>query len=62
MYFFIHTAKFLKDKKLYRIFIQQKFKKYVLACILDFNNQFIKAMRIKLIFQTYQKKNYFVFF
>ena len=55
----MYTAKFLKDKKIYRIFIQKKIQKHVLACILSFNNHFIKAMRSRLIFQ--KQKNYFVF-
>ena len=33
----------------------KKIKKYVLACILTFNSQFIKAIRIRTIFQKYKK-------
>jgi hypothetical protein len=60
----MHMAKSLKNiyKKSYHIFIQLFFKKeYVLACILGFNNQIIKVMRTRPIFQKYQK-NYFLFF
>jgi hypothetical protein len=56
----MHTTKSLKNiKNSYCIFIQKK--NYVLACILGFNNQFIKIIRTRPIFQKYQKK-YFVFF
>jgi hypothetical protein len=59
----MHTAKFFKNiKNSHCIFIQKKLKKkYVLTCILSFNNQFIKVLRTRPIFQKYQKK-YFVFF
>jgi len=41
----------------YHIFIQQKnLKKNVLACLLSFNDQFIKVMRTRPLFQKYQKK------
>ena len=54
----MYTAKSLKDKKLYRIFIQKNI--YSKTCFsLSFNNHFIKAMRSKPIFQ--KQKNYFVF-
>ena len=36
-------------------------KRYVLACILNFNNQFIKAMRTRAIFQKYKKTILFSF-
>jgi len=46
----------------YLIFIQNKIKKInLLACILGFNNQFIKIMRIRPIFQKYQKNILFSF-
>ena len=58
----MHTTKSRKYNKIsYHVFIQKKNSKNILTCILDFNNQFIKAMRTRSIFQKYQK-NYFVFF
>jgi len=47
-------------KKSYRIFIQQKFKIYF-SMYFGFNNQFIKAMRTRPIFQKKPKK-YFTLF
>jgi hypothetical protein len=57
----MYMAKSLKDKKkkLYHISYNFFFEKYVLACILSFNKQFIKAMKTRPIFQKIQK-NYFV--
>jgi hypothetical protein len=34
----MHTAKSLKDKKNYIVFSYNKNSKYILACILSFNN------------------------
>ena len=58
----MYTAKSLKAKKSYCIFIQQRKlqKKIISACIFGFNNQFIKATRTEPIFQKFQK-NSFVF-
>jgi len=49
---FIHTVKSLKlIRNFYIIFsYNKKFKKYVLTCILNFKNQFIKTMRTRPIF------------
>jgi hypothetical protein len=61
----MHTAKSLKNKKKsYCIFIQQrKFqKKLCISMHFGFNNQFIKVMRTRPIFQKILKKFYFVFF
>ena len=53
-------SQFLKAyKNIYHIFRKQK-SKNVLTCIFGFNNQFIKVMRTRPIFQNFQKK-YFVF-
>ena len=55
----MHTTKSLKNIKNLILYFHTKTKitkKYVLTCILSFNNQFIKAMRIRLIFQKYIKK------
>ena len=48
----MHTAKSLKNIKIMHIVLPYKksLKMYILACILSFNNQFIKAMRTRLIF------------
>ena len=37
-------------KKIISYFHTIKIQKYVLACIIDFNNHFIKVMRTMLIF------------
>jgi len=60
----MHMVKSLKNIKRFHVVFSCKktIKKwYLLACILSFNNQFIKAKRTRTIFQKYQKK-YFVFF
>jgi hypothetical protein len=60
----MHMVKSLKNIKRFHVVSSCKkiIKKwYLLACILNFNNQFIKVMRTRTIFQKYQKK-YFVFF
>jgi len=51
-------------KKSHRTFIQRNFqkKKHILVCSIDFNNQFVKVMRTRPIFQKIPKKKYFVFF
>jgi hypothetical protein len=60
--FHAYDQVFQKYKKFHIVFSYKKIqKKNVLPCILSFNNQFIKAMWTRLIFQKYQKK-YFVFF
>jgi len=46
----MHTNKSLKDLKIISYFYT---KKYVLAYILNFNKQFIKAMKTRLICQKY---------
>jgi hypothetical protein len=53
-------AKSLKYKNFHIMFSHNK-NKHVLACIFGFNNQFIKVMRTRPIFQKISK-NYFVFF
>jgi hypothetical protein len=35
------------------VFSYKKIKKYILAYILNFNNQFIKAMKTRILFQKY---------
>jgi hypothetical protein len=58
----MHTAKSLKTKKSYFIFIQQrklKKKKYYFSMHFGFNNQFIKVMRT---LTNISKKKYFVLF
>jgi hypothetical protein len=61
----MHTVKSLKLIRNFHIIFSYKRKNFkkinVLAYILSFNNQFIKTIRTRLIFQKYQK-NYFVFF
>jgi len=59
----MYTAKFLKEKKIYHIFIKKKEKKSKICFSMhfDFNNQFIKVMRTWLVFQKNLKK-YFIFF
>jgi hypothetical protein len=59
----MHTAKSLKNNNKNHIvfsYNKENFKKYVLACIFGFNNQFIKATRTRPIFQKF-KKNIFCF-
>jgi hypothetical protein len=57
----MHTAKSLKNKKSYCIFIQQrKFQKICINMHFNFNNQFIKVTRTRPIFQKF-KKNLFCF-
>ena len=48
----MHTVKSLKFIRNFHIIFSynKKFKKYVLTCILNFKNQFIKAMRTRPIF------------
>ena len=57
----MHTAKSLKTKKSYFIFIQQRKlkKKYYFSMHFCFNNQFIKVMRT---LANISKKKYFVLF
>ena len=55
----MYTAKFLKEKKIYHIFIKKS--KICFSMHFDFNNQFIKVMRTWLVFQKNLKK-YFIFF
>jgi hypothetical protein len=59
----MHTAKSLKEKKNHSIFSYNKNKnsKTCSSMHFDFNNQFIKAMRTRQIFQK-KPKNYFVLF
>jgi hypothetical protein len=42
---------FQKYKKSYRLVFLYKNSKYIFACILRFNNQFTKSMRVWQIFQ-----------
>jgi len=59
---FLHTAKSLKDENhILFSYNKQKFKKYILACIFDFNNKFIKVTKTRSIFQKFQKKYLFSF-
>lgn len=46
----MHTTKYLKDKKLMLYFPTIKEAKICYSMYFDFNNQFIKAMRTRLIF------------
>jgi hypothetical protein len=56
----MHTTKSLKNiKNSYCIFIQNK--NYVLACILGFNNQFIKVIRTRPNFKNTKKHILFSF-
>jgi hypothetical protein len=61
----MHTAKSLKDKKKktkhYIIFSYNKNSKICFSMYFGFNNQFIKVMRTKPIFQKIPKKNLFSF-
>lgn len=50
MFVFMHTTKYLKDKKLMLYFPTIKEAKICYSMYFDFNNQFIKAMRTRLIF------------
>ena len=59
----MHTTKSLKNiKKIFILYFHTTKikKKYVLTCMLSFNNQFIKIMRIMSIFQKYQKNYFFL--
>jgi peroxiredoxin len=57
----MHTAKSLKAKKIILYFYTTKIKKKCFGMHFGFNNQFIKVMRTRKIFQKFPK-NYFVFF
>jgi len=58
----MHTAKSLKNKKSYCIFIQQrKIQKYVLACILALIISLLKSQELDQYLKN-SKKNYFIFF
>jgi hypothetical protein len=60
----MHTTKSLKDKKKkssYGIFIQQK-NNLCFSMYFGFNNQFIKAIRTRPIFQKKYLKNIFFSF
>jgi hypothetical protein len=48
-------------KKSYHIFIQKNSKKYMVTMHFGFNNQFIKVMRTRPIFQKYPKNILFSF-
>jgi len=63
-FIFMHTTKSLKDKKTHHIVFlyNKKIIIYVLTCFFGFNNQFIKAMRTRQIFQKNTQKNKFSFF
>ena len=56
----MHMAKSLKEKS-HHIFIRQKFKKYVLACILALITSLLKSRDLGQNFKKIQKK-YFVWF
>jgi hypothetical protein len=51
----VHTTMSLKSIKNHIVFSYKNSKKYVFACFFGFNNQFIKIMRTRPIFQKYQK-------
>jgi hypothetical protein len=55
----MHTTKSLKKNHI--VFSDNKNSKICFSMHFDFNNQFIKVMRTRSIFQKFQK-NYFVFF
>jgi len=59
----MHMTKSLKDKKTHHIVFlyNKKIIIYVLTCFFGFNNQFIKAMRTRQIFQKNTQKNKFFF-
>jgi hypothetical protein len=56
----MHTTKSIKEK-IISYFHSTKIQKYVLACILGFNNQFIKVTRTWPTFQKISKKYFFLF-
>ena len=60
----MHTTKSLKQKKNHIVLSYKEIfkKKHILVCSIDFNNQFVKVMRTRPIFQKIPKKKYFVFF
>jgi hypothetical protein len=59
----MHTAKSLKDKKKINTSYFHTTKKYTCFSMhFGFNNQFIKAMRTRLIFQKYPKNILFLLF
>jgi len=51
----MHTTKSLKEKKSHHIFIQQKFKKYVLACILALITSLLKSRELGQYFKKHPK-------
>jgi hypothetical protein len=51
----MHTAKSLKEKKSYHIFIQKKFKKNVLACILALITSLLKSWELGQYFKNSKK-------
>jgi len=51
----MHTAKSLKEKKSYYIFIQKKFKKNVLACILALITSLLKSWELGQYFKNSKK-------
>ena len=62
MFFFIfmHTAKSLKEKS-HHIFIQRKFKKYVLACILTLITSLLKSRELGHYLKKHPKNIIFSF-
>jgi hypothetical protein len=57
----MHTTKYLKDKKLMLYFPTTKKANICFSMYFGFNNQVIKAMRTRPIYQKYQKNILFSF-
>jgi hypothetical protein len=54
----MHTAKFLKEKKIISNFHTTKIQKIYINMYFGFNNQFIKITRTKPIFQKNSKNSF----
>ena len=57
----MHTVKYLKKQKSYHIFIQQKFKKYVLESILALIISLLKSRELGQYFKIFKKLILFSF-